>query len=936
MAQSFTDPATGQNIVVPGTYVSTQVVSNVAGAALSGIVTIVGEAEQGPDYTLEANLDLNSFGPQQLAQVVAKYGSGRIVDGYRAVINASNDPNIQGSVTAVKLVKTNVSTAAASTITRSGFGAYGAITAIMRGFPGNTISYQVAIAQQEVAPEIGPFTYCPHYLASPVSFSLRANGLASESVSVSSLTTGTALCSTIENYTNGIAATGGTLVDTVFGNTGTNISLTVNTPTTVTITLAGAFGNPPSPGDCIAIPIIGDFGASTASVLIGGSNANRATYLVTSVTNGGGSSSFTATVINQPTGAPSLANISPTPVSAGALDVVAFKPVTISNETGMDRQSEVGMTGTFSWTTSGPQVVVTAPSAWTAQPKAGDLAVVPTAVSTLTAGFYQVTSSTSTTATMSRFSNGSAGSSGSQAFGSPITQGTQPIFFKKPTIDGLGKTLEVIGTPGSIFVNSTTGAALPIANTTTDSADEQQVSTTISQGAISASFSAGGEIPLSIGCSQASATVVIGATSMTFKVGATTIFTAPYSTFTNLSTMASFINSQPTFTATLLLPQYAGLAPSRLDEGTFGISSTTGGQPGRIKHDSDAWVSNTDASTIAEATDSQAAPSGLPEAVTPATFLTGGIRGGSSTAQFAGGIDACQGVTTNFIGGLISANASQDITGVTDPTDPSSTYTIDSVNAYLNAHAIAMSALLVGQNRIAFGGKSGTFSQQLAAAQQLSSFRMLLAFQDVLALTASSGVAQFQPWLGACTAIGMQAAAGFKGIVHKRANVSGVISAAGDFNPKMYAQVQQALQAGLLVLQPITTGGFWWVSDQTTYNADSNFVYNSLQAVYISDLMVLTLIQNFNSAIVGQSVAQISAVAAESFFTGQLYNFLRLNWTAPSQALNGQPAAPLGYSNPNVQISGGVLTCSAQLYLAGLLYFIPINLSIAPVQQAAS
>ena len=35
-----------------------------------------GEAEAGPDYSLEDELGDNSFGPDQLAEVIAKYKSG--------------------------------------------------------------------------------------------------------------------------------------------------------------------------------------------------------------------------------------------------------------------------------------------------------------------------------------------------------------------------------------------------------------------------------------------------------------------------------------------------------------------------------------------------------------------------------------------------------------------------------------------------------------------------------------------------------------------------------------------------------------------------------------------------------------------------------------------------------------------------------------------
>ena len=83
---------------------------------------------------------------------------------------------------------------------------------------------------------------------------------------------------------------------------------------------------------------------------------------------------------------------------------------------------------------------------------------------------------------------------------------------------------------------------------------------------------------------------------------------------------------------------------------------------------------------------------------------------------------------------------------------------------------------------------------------------------------------------------------------------------------------EDALKSGILFLERVETGGFRWVSDQTTYAVDNNFVFNSIQAVYVSDLMALTLIQTFDRLVVGKSVAQISAAAALSIGSGCIGN----------------------------------------------------------------
>jgi hypothetical protein len=295
-------------------------------------------------------------------------------------------------------------------------------------------------------------------------------------------------------------------------------------------------------------------------------------------------------------------------------------------------------------------------------------------------------------------------------------------------------------------------------------------------------------------------------------------------------------------------------------------------------------------------------------------------------------INELENVDTNFVLACFSDDAANDAVNTLypNPTDASSTYTIDAINAMIRSHVIEQSAELQRHNRIGLTAKSGTFSTQQDAAGELAAFRCTMCIEDVKVVGADGQIHQYQPWMAAVIAAGMQAAAGYKGIVKKFANVSAVISAAGDFNPKSSADRITALKAGLLVMEPVRTGGFRWVSYQTTYSLDNNFVFNSLQAVYLADLMALSLIAAFDLAIVGKSVAQISAAGGLAFLQLQMYNFLRLKWISQSDD------APLGYKNASVQINGGVMVVKVEVKLAGLIYFVPISFSISEVTQSAS
>jgi hypothetical protein len=924
MAQSYTT-SDGIVLIDPGTYVALQVINNQSGIANSGIVTLIGESSAGPYFAEEPDLDANSYGPDQLGAIQQKYGSGRLVDAFRAIVAAANDPQIVGAVNQVVIVKTNPSLAAAAAILRTGFGTYSDLTANSQGAQGNLINYLSAVSIPETPPQTGSFSYVPTYSPTPViSFTMINNGLTSltDSPTVPNLTSGPEFASAVENYTAGVLAQGANEVDPLVGIGGspTLAAAVGSNPRQIIITLAaGAFTTIPAAGDTLVIPAASTFGATTASVIAGAGNANVGSYIITDVAAGVSTSTITATLINEPAGFTTVVAVATTPVSSGQLDIITYKPINIQNITGQNRNAISTAPGTYTYVVTGNSVVMTPPVAFTARPQPGDYVTVPLALGTLNAGFYQVVSSTATAMTMTRLSNGTPGTSGA-------TSGTTPFTVSRPVIDGTGKSTEVEGSVAAFSFNSDTLAPQDWGNQLLTSASEYVNSFTVSYNGISNTYISGGDIAVEIGCSQPESTVVVGPTSMTFKVGATTIFTAAYAQYPTLSTLISFINSQTTFTAALGTSSLSNLSPASLDQGTYGIyTSIPGDMPGRIKEDAADFASNLNGDPNVNTTE---AASGLPDSIAPAQFLSGGTLAGTTSADFVAAIDACQTVDTNFIVPLVSEDATLDI--AEGLTDPSSTYAIDAVNAYIKSHVIFMSSLQQRKNRIAVVSREGTYAQQQAAAENLSSFRVGMTFQDVTVVNSAGVLQTYQSWMGAVIAAGMQAAAGYKGIVKKFANISGISSPEGDFNPMLYSQRVSALESGLLILEKVTTGGFRWVSDQMTYNVDNNFVYNSMQAVYLADLMALTLIQAFDQAIVGKSIAQISAAAALSFLDGQCFNFRRLNWIAPSVD------APKGYKNASVNIIGGAMVITLEVKLAGLIYFVPITLSVSQVEQSAS
>ena len=341
MSQSFTTDD-GVTLFEPGTVVSTKIIANQGGFAASGVVALIGESDEGPAWTEEQELDNNAFGPDQVNDIVAKYGEGKIVDAYRAIVSAANDPAIVGAVSLVKIVKTNASTKASAAIERKGFGTYATLNARRAGAPGNMVKYRSQASQSEAAPTTGAFTYAPK-LAGTTVFKLRNNGGTQKTVTVTALESGPALVAALTDVALGFLATGGQQVAPLTGLVGITLTASVPVAGSLAITLAGGSVYSPVPevGDTLIIPLSGQYGAGSNSVIAGAANANVGAYVVTSVVN----TVSTATIVCKKltiTGANPVAASGA--ISAGEADFVTFKPVTVYNKTGQDRGAAAGQT----------------------------------------------------------------------------------------------------------------------------------------------------------------------------------------------------------------------------------------------------------------------------------------------------------------------------------------------------------------------------------------------------------------------------------------------------------------------------------------------------------------------------------------------------------------------------------------------------------------
>lgn len=486
---------------------------------------------------------------------------------------------------------------------------------------------------------------------------------------------------------------------------------------------------------------------------------------------------------------------------------------------------------------------------------------------------------------------------------------------------GWGKSFELVdSTPGDL-------AALGFTPGMVVSSQEPAVEVLVirTDTGVNEALNVSPNIALNVGYEGTTGTMTISATTLTTTVtgGSGSNLSIALSSYTTVGQLASFINSQPGYTASVGSAS-TSQPTSALDQVTaIGIASTTAVKPGRVKNSVFTFENVMGTSTVLSF--APMAVAGLPNPSATA-YLSGGLLGPTLATDIVNAIGQMAGIQVNIIVPLFSQNATADIAA--GNTDPGSTYTIDAINELMKSHCIEFSTPTLKKNRTCILSYNDTYANCKAQAESLASYRCSLAFQQVTQVN-SSGVNQlFLPWYASCVSAGMQAGGFYKSICNHLANVVSFQDPTG-YDSGDPDNVSDALTAGLLPLAN-NTSGILWVSDQSTYGLDTNFVYNSIQAVYLSDILSLDLAQTFQTAVVGKSVADISAASALSILQ-QRFDFYK-----KAKMVTTSNEAPLGYKNASIQISAPSMFVQVEAKLTTSIYFVAIDLALSAVQQSAS
>lgn len=948
------------SLTVPSAVSRINVRTGAGGLGSFGAVAILGESTAGDATTSEEMVD-NWFTPDQFATVANLYGAGPIVDVFRSLTAPSADPAIPSAPSRIYIYKTNQSTSGTLSVPAI-TSAYGDLSARLAGVAGNQLTWDVDVGTSAVQPTSGTFTFIP--VGSAASGTFRLNGGSASTVTLGLNQAPNVAVSNLNNVT-GLLATGGQNRSAFAGLSGVTLTVAVTGQIgEFTLQSGSQFAVVPSVGDTLVVPDGTNYGTTVASVFAGGSAQNQGGWVVTAVTSTANLARITATKLSSTAVTSSVVapiNVSTT-LSVGLNnDIQVYSPIQVFYKAGQNRSSLANAGGTqVSLTATGASLRLNLLGGTTgfaqgaSLPVVGDDLVIPAGsglagAGSANVGYYQVSSvynvTGSTYVVATRLSNGTPVNVSSTALNaSPNTD----AIIQRPWVDGrvsefelsdggaalgVGTTLFTLGTTTSLPIVSAIGATVVVPGT------EYQATLKVnrtSDGIAEIYEDVGGNTAFEVGYLGTSATCTVSAVSMAFTVsgGNGANLTITFSDYPTVGDVVDFINQQTSYfaDATAAARQIAltyldenDVASGLLDQGSFACATSIDESlPLKIKRDLFDFKSTISGSpTVGFAS---TATAGLPEP-SDAKLLSGGSRGATSGANITDAFTALEAVDSlNFVIPLFSRDATADIADSLTATG--STYTIAGINAALKSHCLAMSQIKRKKNRLGIASFKGTFAETKAMVATLANARVAMTFQDVKALSLDGTIKTFQPYMGAAVAAGMQSVGLYRSITRKFANITGIVNPSG-FNPNSFGDLEDALLSGLLCLQAPPTGGFRWVSDQTTYSKDDNGVFNSLCNMYMADFIAIDLANALDNTVIGQSVADFGASQIKSLVEAKLAQYLQNKLISPSDG------APAGYTGLAVTVSGAVARVSVNCFISNAILFVLTDLDISLPTQSA-
>jgi hypothetical protein len=449
----------------------------------------------------------------------------------------------------------------------------------------------------------------------------------------------------------------------------------------------------------------------------------------------------------------------------------------------------------------------------------------------------------------------------------------------------------------------------------------------------------GGNVVLQVGYDGASAAASVEVSDTQVILTAASVVTLDKSAYPTMIQLVNAININAGWKASLSSTLYNSLSPSVLDQVDVGAKSSDAAsmKPARIKKDASEIAQMFAESSIVDIASQSS--TGLMDALSE-TALAGGVLGSTTSADVVEALAAFEEIRVNAVIPLFSRDAivgSDTASGdVADNlTDVASSYTILGIHQAVKTHCQLMSTTKNRSERQAYLSYKNSFSACRDRAALLADPRIQLAIQDTRNIDSQGNIKWFQPWAQACMLAGARSGSPIgTPLTFKFFNLSGIRHTAQsmstaeediviDFNPN--SKYQEAIQNGITFFEQPQSGGIRCLLDNTTYQKDGNWVYNRGNVMYAADVLCFDFRNQMENIYVGKK-NNVSSVEIRSTAASILDTYLAQGITVSTGA------APGGYKDLTVKISGNTINISLTAVLVEGIDFILNDITITRVQ----
>ena len=282
-------------------------------------------------------------------------------------------------------------------------------------------------------------------------------------------------------------------------------------------------------------------------------------------------------------------------------------------------------------------------------------------------------------------------------------------------------------------------------------------------------------------------------------------------------------------------------------------------------------------------------------------YLRGGVEGATAFADWQAALNLLRGVRVNTIVPLTADEA---------------------VHAACATHAVYMAGAGRSERDVVLGADSGeTLSDLKARAQGLNTRHARLCVQDVVRFNTAGNREQFPPYFTACLAAGMQAGAPVgEPLTHKYLKATSVVGNDGSYT--VLDDLDEMIQAGLHVIEPVPNIGYRWARGVTTHLIDDNTAYVEASTNHATNLAVY----EFRTA--------LEAAVGRAGFEGSVGATLGIAVTVLGQLV--QLGYIVGWRNLDIVLEDDVLTVNVEIAAVSPINFVLSTLHLVPASFAAA